>query len=110
MVKKLNLLQFFKNVSREKISNQRSKFFHMIKTKFSGIPADKKNIAGKNVVHGTKNKSYNNLSTLAIIHAVRAAQGQLQQQNMNEDVPYIRITFLQSSEIMIFIRKFQIHN
>ena len=92
MVKKLNLFQLFKNISREKISltNQRSKFFHMIKTKFSRIPADKKNIAAKKGVNGTKNTSYNNLNTLAIFHAVRAAQGQLQSQNMNEDVPYIQ--------------------
>ena len=44
MVKKLNSFQLLKNVSREKISltNQRSKFFHIIKTKFSRIPAGKK--------------------------------------------------------------------
>ena len=29
------------------------------------------------------------MSTLAIFHAVQAAQGQLQQQNMNVDVPFI---------------------
>ena len=92
MVKKLNSFQLLKNVSREKISltNQRSKFFHMIKTKFSRIPAGKKNnMAAENVVNDTENTNCNNLSTLAIFHAVQAAQGQLQQQNMDVDVPFI---------------------
>ena len=44
MIKKLNSFQLLKNVSGEKISltNQRSKFFHMIKTKFFRIHAGKK--------------------------------------------------------------------
>ena len=90
MIKKLNSFQLLKNVSGEKISltSQRSKFFHMIKTKFFRIHAGKKNMAAENVVNDTENKSYN-LSTLAIFHAVQAAQGQLQQQNMNADVPFI---------------------
>ena len=91
MVKKLNSFQLLKNVSREKISltNQRSKFFHIIKTKFSRIPAGKKNMAAKNVINDTEKTRYNNLSTLSIFHAVEAAQGQLQQQNMNVNVPFI---------------------
>ena len=47
-------------------------------------------MAAENVVNETKNTSYNNLCTLAISHAIRATQGQLQQQNMNVDVPSIR--------------------
>ena len=44
MVNKLNSFQLLKNVLPEKISltNQRSEFFHIIKTKFSRIPAGKK--------------------------------------------------------------------
>ena len=61
----------------------------MIKTKFSRICAGKKTMALENVVNDTENTSYNNLSTLAKFHAVQAAQGQLQQQNMNVDVPFI---------------------
>ena len=61
----------------------------MIKTKFSRIPAGKKIMAAKNLVNDTENTSYNNLSTLAIFHAVQPAQGRLQQENMNVDVPFI---------------------
>ena len=43
----------------------------------------------ENVINDTENTSYNNLSTLAIFHAVQAAPGQLQQQNMNVDIPFI---------------------
>ena len=43
----------------------------------------------ENVINDTENTSYNNLSTLAIFHAVQAAPGQLQQQNVNVDVPFI---------------------
>ena len=61
----------------------------MIKTKFSRIPAGKKIMAAKNLVNDTESTSYNNLSTLAIFHAVQPAQGRLQQENMNVDVPFI---------------------
>ena len=61
----------------------------MIKTKFSRIPPGKKIMAAKNLVNDTENTSYNNLSTLAIFHAVQPAQGRLQQENMNVDVPFI---------------------
>ena len=107
MVKKLNLIQLFKNVLEEKISltDQRSKAFHIIKTKFS-----KRNMAAENVVNYTKNTSYNNLSTLAMFHAVRAAQGQLQQQNMNVNVPYIRNNIPGINRDHVFIRTSQIHN
>ena len=43
----------------------------------------------ENVVNNTGNTSYNNFSTLAIFHAVQSSQGQLQQQNMAVDVPFI---------------------
>ena len=43
----------------------------------------------ENVVNNTGNTSYNNFSTLAIFHAVQSSQGQLQQQNMTVDVPFI---------------------
>ena len=43
----------------------------------------------ENVVNNTGNTSYNNFSTLAIFHAVQSSQGQLQQQNMAADVPFI---------------------
>ena len=46
-------------------------------------------MAAENVVNDTKNTSYNNLCTLAISHAIRATRGQLQQQNINVDVPSI---------------------
>ena len=76
MVKKLNSSQLLKNVSREKISltNQRSKFFHIIKTKFSRITAGKKNMAAKNVINDTEKTRYNNLSTLAILKLVEDAK------------------------------------
>ena len=61
----------------------------MIKTKFSRIQERKKIMAAKNLVNDTENTSYNNLSTLAIFHAVQPAQGRLQQENMNVDVPFI---------------------
>ena len=59
MVKRFNSFQLVKYVSREKISltNQRSKFFHMIKTKFSRIRAGKKNMAAENVVNDAENTS-----------------------------------------------------
>ena len=61
----------------------------MIKNKsFPEFLLAKKNMAAKNVVKDTENTSCNNLSTLAIFHAVQAAQGQLQQQNMNVDVTF----------------------
>ena len=47
----------------------------MIKTKFSRIPADKKNMASENVANNTENLIFNKLNTLAIYHAVRTAQG-----------------------------------
>ena len=46
-------------------------------------------MAAKNVINDTEKTRYNNLSTLSIFHAVEAAQGQLQQQNMNVNVPFI---------------------
>ena len=46
-------------------------------------------MAAENVVNDTESTNCNNLSTLAIFHAVQAAQGQLQQQNMDVDVPFI---------------------
>ena len=82
----------------------------MIKTKFSRIPAEKKNMAPENVANDAENTTYNKMSTLAIFHVVQAAQRQLHEQNMNVDVSFIRTILLQSIEIMIFIRKFQIHN
>ena len=64
-------------------------------------------MAPENVANDAENTSYNKMSTLAIF---QAAQRQLHEQNMNVDVSFIRTILLQSIEIMIFIRKFQIHN
>ena len=61
----------------------------MIKTKFSRIPAGKKNMAAENVINDIEDTNYNKLSTLAIFHAIQAAQGKLKQQNMNVEVPFI---------------------
>ena len=77
----------------------------MIKTKFSRIPAGKKIMAAKNLVNDTENTSYNNLSTLAIFHAVQPAQGQLQQENMNVDVPFIGNNILAISSDHDFHKK-----
>ena len=44
----------------------------MIKTKFSRIPAGKKKWPPKMWFNDTENTNYNNLSTLAIFHAVQA--------------------------------------
>ena len=41
----------------------------MIKTKFSRIPAGKKNMAAENVINDIEDTNYNKLSTLAIFHA-----------------------------------------
>ena len=57
------------------LTNQCWNFFHMIKTMFSRIPADKKNMASENVANNTENLIFNKLNTLAIYHAVRTAQG-----------------------------------
>ena len=53
----------------------------------------------------TENTNYNNLSTLAIFHAVQAVQGQLQQQNMNVDVPFIRNNILEINRDHDFYKK-----
>ena len=47
-------------------------------------------MAAENVINDIENTNYNKLSTLAILHAIQAAQGKLKQQNMNVEVPFIR--------------------
>ena len=49
----------------------------------------KKNMAAENVINDIEDTNYNKLSTLAILHAIQAAQGKLKQQNMNAEVPFI---------------------
>ena len=53
----------------------------------------------------TENTNYNNLSSLAIFHAVQAVQGQLQQQNMNVDVPFIGNNILEINRDHDFYKK-----
>ena len=67
-------------------------------------------MAAENVVNNTEHTSYDKLNTLAIFHAVRAAQWQLQQQNINVDVSHIWDNILGSNRDHDFFSMFQSHN